>query len=133
MKVIKKADYRKMVKVFDLDEIEADYLLGLTDDINREKSSICRALQDELIYGTSIAELRTAINALLVYTAAKAQEDTSALRMRLEETTMAMSQTLKCSSDQIRRWLKGAAYSGKFSGHIECYDTFGQNFLEVTL
>ena len=133
MKSIKISEYRLMVKVFGLDELEADYLLGLTDDINAEKSSICESLQSDLVYGTNIAEKRTAINALLVYTAAKAQKDTPELRMRLKETTRAMSQTLKCSSYQICRWLKGASYNGKFAKFIDCHYTFGQNFLEITI
>ncbi len=134
MKTIKAKDIKAMTKTFKLNELEAGYLQDLAYSINTEKGDTCGDLQFYLIHGTSDnAERRAAINALLIYEAAKAQAGND-LHMALDETSWAVADTLKCSCYQLMRWYKGLPLNrDRFGKHVECSDTFGLNYLEVTL
>lgn len=134
MKTIKAKDIKTMTKAFKLSELEADYLQGFADSINTEKGPYCSDLQFYLIYGSSDnAERRAAINALLVYYGAKAQADND-LHMALDKTSWAVADSLKCSSYYLTLWYKGLGVErDRFGKHIDCSDTFGLNYLEVSL
>jgi len=134
MKTIKTNDIKAMTKLFKLSDLEAIYLQGFADSINAEKSDTCGDLQFYLIHGTSDnAERRAAINALLIYEAAKAQADND-LHMALDKTSWVVADTLKCSCYQLMLWYKGLPLKrDRFGEHVECSDTFGLNYLEVTL
>lgn len=134
MKTVKAKDIKAMTKAFKLSELEADYLQDFADSINTEKGPYCSDLQFYLTYGSGDnAERRAAINALLVYYGAKAQADND-LRMALNKTSRAVANFLKCSSYYLTLWYKGLGVErDRFGKHIECSDTFGLNYLEVSL
>lgn len=133
MKTIKAKDIKTMTKAFKLSKLEADYLQNFADSINTEKGPYCSHLQFYLTYGSDNAERRAAINALLVYYGAKAQADND-LHMALNKTSRAVANFLKCSSYYLTLWYKGlGAERDRFGRHIVCSDTFGLNYLGVSL
>lgn len=131
MKAIYAKDIKAMVKQFDLNEAESDYLNDIAEAINKERTEICDDIQRVLLYGSMIDEKRNAIRALLVYFGAKAQKEND-LRMKLDKTTWAIAKVLKCGSYQVMQWLKGIAINkDRFGKFVECSDTFGLNYLEI--
>lgn len=74
MKAIYAKDIKAMVKQFDLNEAESDYLNDIAEAINKERTDLCEDIQMTLLYGSYSKSKRNAIRALLVYFGAKAQE-----------------------------------------------------------
>jgi uncharacterized NAD(P)/FAD-binding protein YdhS len=64
-----------MVKQFDLNEAESDYLNDIAEAINKERTDLCEDIQMTLLYGSYSKSKRNAIRALLVYFGAKAQKE----------------------------------------------------------
>lgn len=132
-KIIKVADIKTMVEIFNLTEDEQFYLENFAYEVNSERTNLCAALEIVLVYGTSIKEKINAINALLVYVGSKVQKEND-LRMKLDETTWKIATLLKCSSYYTTQWLKGIAYNNdRFGKYVECSDRFGLNYLEIEL
>lgn len=131
MKAIYAKDIKAMVKQFDLNEAESDYLNDIAEAINKERTDLCEDIQMTLLYGSYSKSKRNAIRALLVYFGAKAQKEND-LRMKLDKTTWAIAKALKCGSYQVMQWLKGIAINkDRFGKFVECSDTFGLNYLEI--
>ena len=131
MKAIYAKDIKAMVKQFDLNEAESDYLNDIAEAINKERTDLCEDIQMTLLYGSYSKSKRNAIRALLVYFGAKAQKEND-LRMALDKTTWAIAKVLKCGSYQVMLWLKGMAiHKDRFGKFVECSDTFGLNYLEI--
>lgn len=132
MKAIYAKDIKAMVKQFDLNEAESDYLNDIAEAINKERTDLCEDIQMTLLYGSYSKSKRNAIRALLVYFGAKAQKEND-LRMALDKTTWEIAKVLKCGSYQVMQWLKGIAiHKDRFGKSVECSDTFGLNYLEIT-
>lgn len=74
MKAIYAKDIKAMVKQFDLNEAESDYLNDIAEAINKERTDLCEDIQMTLLYGSYSKSKRNAIRALLVYFGAKAQK-----------------------------------------------------------
>lgn len=131
MKAIYAKDIKAMVKQFDLNEAESDYLNDIAEAINKERTDLCEDIQMTLLYGSYSKSKRNAIRALLVYFGAKAQKEND-LRMALDKTTWEIAKVLKCGSYQVMQWLKGIAiHKDRFGKFVECSDTFGLNYLEI--
>lgn len=71
MKAIYAKDIKAMVKQFDLNEAESDYLNDIAEAINKERTDLCEDIQMTLLYGSYSKSKRNAIRALLVYFGAK--------------------------------------------------------------
>lgn len=131
MKAIYAKDIKAMVKQFDLNEAESDYLNDIAEAINKERTDLCEDIQMTLLYGSYSKSKRNAIRALLVYFGAKVQKEND-LRMALDKTTWEIAKVLKCGSYQVMQWLKGIAiHKDRFGKFVECSDTFGLNYLEI--
>lgn len=131
MKAIYAKDIKAMVKQFDLNEAESDYLNDIAEAINKERTDLCEDIQMTLLYGSWAQARDNAIRALLVYFGAKAQKEND-LRMALDKTTWEIAKVLKCGSYQVMQWLKGIAiHKDRFGKFVECSDTFGLNYLEI--
>lgn len=81
MKAIYAKDIKAMVKQFDLNEAESDYLNDIAEAINKERTDLCEDIQMTLLYGSYSKSKRNAIRALLVYFGAKAQERAISLQI----------------------------------------------------
>lgn len=131
MKAIYAKDIKAMVKKFNLTEDESEYLTDIADAINKERTAICKEMQEVLLYGSWAKAKRNAIRAMLVYFGAKAQQEND-LRMKLDKTSWAIAKVLKCGSYQVRQWLEGIAiHKDRFGKFVECSDTYGLNYLEI--
>ena len=95
MKAIYAKDIKAMVKQFDLNEAESDYLNDIAEAINKERTDLCEDIQMTLLYGSWAQARDNAIRALLVYFGAKAQKEND-LRMALDKTTWEIAKVLKC-------------------------------------
>ena len=132
MKAIYAKDIKAMVKQFDLNEAESDYLNDIAEAINKERTDLCEDIQMTLLYGSYSKSKRNAIRALLVYFGAKAQKENELYR-KLDRTCWEIAKVLKCGSYQVMQWLKGIAiHKDRFGKFVECSDTFGLNYLEIT-
>ena len=80
MKAIYAKDIKAMVKQFDLNEAESDYLNDIAEAINKERTDLCEDIQMTLLYGSYSKSKRNAIRALLVYFGAKAQKENELYR-----------------------------------------------------
>lgn len=85
MKAIYAKDIKAMVKQFDLNEAESDYLNDIAEAINKERTDLCEDIQMTLLYGSYSKSKRNAIRALLVYFGAKAQKENELYR-KLDRT-----------------------------------------------
>lgn len=133
MKAIYAKDIKAMVKQFDLNEAESDYLNDIAEAINKERTDLCEDIQMTLLYGSYSKSKRNAIRALLVYFGAKAQKENELYR-KLDRTCWEIAKVLKCGSYQVMQWIKGIAYTkDRFGKFVECSDTFGLNYLEIAL
>lgn len=131
MKAIYAKDIKAMVKKFNLTDDESEYLYGIAEAINKERTEICEDIQSVLLYGSMIDEKRSAIRALLVYFGAKAQKENELYR-KLDKTCWEIARMLKCGSYQVMQWIKGIACTkDRFGKFVECSDTFGLNYLEI--
>lgn len=52
MKAIYAKDIKAMVKQFDLNEAESDYLNDIAESINKERTDLCEDIQMTLLYGS---------------------------------------------------------------------------------
>ena len=131
MKAIYAKDIKAMVKQFDLNEAESDYLNDIAEAINKERTDLCEDIQMTLLYGSYSKSKRNAIRALLVYFGAKAQKENELYR-KLDRTCQEIAKVLKCGSYQVMQWIKGIACTkDRFGKFVECSDTFGLNYLEI--
>lgn len=131
MKAIYAKDIKAMVKQFDLNEAESDYLNDIAEAINKERTDLCEDIQMTLLYGSYSKSKRNAIRALLVYFGAKAQKENELYR-ELDKTCWEIARMLKCGSYQVMQWIKGIACTkDRFGKFVECSDTFGLNYLEI--
>ena len=131
MKVIYAKDIKAMVKQFDLNEAESDYLNDIAEAINKERTDLCEDIQMTLLYGSYSKSKRNAIRALLVYFGAKAQKENE-LYSKLDRTCWEIAKVLKCGSYQVMQWIKGIACTkDRFGKFVEGSDTFGLNYLEI--
>lgn len=131
MKAIYAKDIKAMVKQFDLNEAESDYLNDIAEAINKERTDLCEDIQMTLLYGSYSKSKRNAIRALLVYFGAKAQKENE-LYWKLDRTCWEIAKVLKCGSYQVMQWIKGIACTkDRFGKFVECSDTFGLNYLEI--
>ena len=131
MKAIYAKDIKAMVKQFDLNEAESDYLNDIAEAINKERTDLCEDIQMTLLYGSYSKSKRNAIRALLVYFGAKAQKENELYR-KLDRTCLEIAKVLKCGSYQVMQWIKGIACTkDRFGKFVECSDTFGLNYLEI--
>lgn len=131
MKAIYAKDIKAMVKQFDLNEAESDYLNDIAEAINKERTDLCEDIQMTLLYGSYSKSKRNAIRALLVYFGAKAQKENELYR-ELDRTCWEIAKVLKCGSYQVMQWIKGIACTkDRFGKFVECSDTFGLNYLEI--
>lgn len=131
MKAIYAKDIKAMVKQFDLNEAESDYLNDIAEAINKERTDLCEDIQMTLLYGSYSKSKRNAIRALLVYFGAKAQKENELYR-KLDRTCREIAKVLKCGSYQVMQWIKGIACTkDRFGKFVECSDTFGLNYLEI--
>lgn len=131
MKAIYAKDIKAMVKQFDLNEAESDYLNDIAEAINKERTDLCEDIQMTLLYGSYSKSKRNAIRALLVYFGAKAQKENELYR-KLDRTCWEIAKVLKCGSYQVMQWLKGIAiHKDRFGKFVEFSDTFGLNYLEI--
>lgn len=64
MKAIYANDIKAMVKQFDLNEAESDYLNDIAEAINKERTDLCEDIQMTLLYGSYSKSKRNAIRAL---------------------------------------------------------------------
>ena len=76
MKAIKVSEVRAIKKEFNLTEQEGWYLEDLADEVNSTKDGCCKALQNDLFYGTILQDKKAAIMALLIFKGRKTQKDT---------------------------------------------------------
>lgn len=124
MKAIYAKDIKAMVKQFDLNEAESDYLNDIAEAINKERTDLCEDIQMTLLYGSYSKSKRNAIRALLVYFGAKAQKENELYR-KLDKTCWEIAK-------QVMQWIKGIACTkDRFGKFVECSDTFGLNYLEI--
>ena len=131
MKAIYAKDIKAMVKQFDLNEAESDYLNDIAEAINKERTDLCEDIQKTLLYGSYSKSKRNAIRALLVYFGAKAQKENELYR-KLDKTCWEIAKVLKFGSYQVMQWIKGIACTkDRFGKFVECSDTFGLNYLEI--
>ena len=131
MKAIYAKDIKAMVKQFDLNEAESDYLNEIAEAINKERTDLCEDIQMTLLYGSYSKSKRNAIRALLVYFGAKAQKENELYR-KLDRTCWEIAKVSKCGSYQVMQWIKGIACTkDRFGKFVECSDTFGLNYLEI--
>ena len=131
MEAIKAKDIKAMIKKFNLNEAESDYLNDLVEAIKKERTDLCEDIQMTLLYGSYSKSKRNAISALLVYFGAKVQKEND-LHMALDRTTWAIAKVLKCGSYQVMQWIKSIACTkDRFGKFVECSDTFGLNYLEI--
>lgn len=131
MKTICTADIKAMVNKFSLTEDETEYLREISDAVNNEKTSICKDIQETLLYGSWAKARDNAVKALIVYFASKAQKEND-LRMAFDKTSWEIASKLKCGSYQVRLWLQGIAiFNDRFGKYVECSDRYGLNYLEV--
>ena len=131
MKAIYAKDIKAMVKQFDLNEAESDYLNDIAEAINKERTDLCEDIQMTLLYGSYSKSKRNAIRALLVYFGAKAQKEND-LYGRLDKTCWEIANLLKCGSYEVMQWIKGIALTkDRFGKFVECSDTCGLNYLEI--
>ena len=100
MKAIYAKDIKAMVKQFDLNEAESDYLNDIAEAINKERTDLCEDIQMTLLYGSYSKSKRNAIRALLVYFGAKAQKENELYR-KLDRTCWEIAKVLKCGSYQV--------------------------------
>lgn len=96
MKAIYAKDIKAMVKQFDLNEAESDYLNDIAEAINKERTDLCEDIQMTLLYGSYSKSKRNAIRALLVYFGAKAQKENELYR-KLDRTCWEIAKVLKCA------------------------------------
>lgn len=66
MKAIYAKDIKAMVKQFDLNEAESDYLNDIAEAINKERTDLCEDIQMTLLYGSYSKSKRNAIRALYI-------------------------------------------------------------------
>ena len=131
MKAIYAKDIKAMVKQFDLNEAESDYLNDIAEAINKERTDLCEDIQMTLLYGSYSKSKRNAIRALLVYFGAKVQKENELYR-KLDKACWEIAKVLKCGSYQVMQWIKGIACTkDRFGKFVECSDTFGLNYLEI--
>lgn len=131
MEAIKAKDIKAMIKKFNLNEAESDYLNDLVEAIKKERTDLCEDIQMTLLYGSYSKSKRNAIRALLVYFGAKAQKDNDLYR-RLDKTCWEIAKLLKCGSYEVMQWIKGIALTkDRFGKFVECSDTCGLNYLEI--
>lgn len=131
MKTVYAKDIKAMVKKFSLTEDEKSYLLDISEQINKNKTSICAELQETLLCGSWSKDRSNAVTALLVYFGGKLQK-TNDFRMALDRTCWEIGKVLKCGSWQVGLWLKGIACTkDRFGKYVECSDTYGLNYLEI--
>lgn len=131
MKTIYAKDIKAMVKKFGLTEDESWYLKNISNSINSERTDICEDIQYTLLYGSSDKDKTNAINAMLVYFAAKVQKEND-LHMKLDETIWRLGKALKCGSYQVMQWLKGISCTkDRFGKFVECSDRFDLNYIEI--
>ena len=131
MKAIYAKDIKAMIKQFDLNEAESDYLNDIAEAINKERTDLCEDIQMTLLYGSYSKSKRNAIRALLVYFGAKAQKENELYR-KLDRTCWEIAKVFKCGSYQVMQWIKGIACTkDRFGKYVECSDTFGLNYLEI--
>ncbi len=132
MKAIYAKDIKVMVKQFDLNEAESDYLNDIAEAINKERTDLCEDIQMTLLYSSYSKSKRNAIRALLVYFGAKAQKENEQLYGILDRTCWEIARVLKCGSYQVMQWIKGIACTkDRFGKFVECSDTYGLNYLEI--
>lgn len=105
MKAIYAKDIKAMVKQFDLNEAESDYLNDIAEAINKERTDLCEDIQMTLLYGSYSKSKRNAIRALLVYFGAKAQKENELYR-KLDRTCWEIAKVLKCGSYQVIKPLR---------------------------
>ncbi len=62
MKAIYAKDIKAMVKQFDLNEAESDYLNDIAEAINKERTDLCEDIQMTLLYGSYSKSKRNALD-----------------------------------------------------------------------
>lgn len=133
MKSIYSKDIKAITKKFDLSEDESEQLKYIAESINQERTPICYDVQSVLLRGTSFDDVRVAIISLLLYFGNKVQKEND-IRFHLDLTTWKLSEILKCSAYHIGLWFQGSPlWEKRFRKFVECSDTFGLNYLEITL
>jgi hypothetical protein len=108
-KLITVKEMGAIVNAFKLSEDEQWYIHVLIDSINREKTNVCPYITDILSDGPVVENERSAVNALVLYFAAKIQK-IYGLR-KLDRITLEVSALLKCDAYQLYRWLFGLLFT----------------------
>nr|DAN13049.1 MAG TPA: hypothetical protein [Caudoviricetes sp.] len=103
-----------IVNAFKLSEDEQYFLQNIIDSINREKMNVCHYITDILSDGPLVANERSAVNALVLYFAAKTQ--TIYGWRKLDRITLDFSALLKCDAYQLYRWLFGLLFTQDLLG-----------------
>ena len=101
----------------------------MADEVNSTKDGCCKALQNDLFYGTILQDKKAAIMALLIFKGRKTQKDTGYLK--LDMTSLGVAEILKVRVCQVRQWFINIGASPRFGKNIVIATQFGQNFLEI--
>lgn len=128
-KIIKQQDIKAITKQFSLTDEEVDYIDYLSEQINKEETSICEELQSTLLYGSWSKTRCNVVNALIIFFGKKIQQNEDFFG-RLNETCWKIGEVLKCGSYQVMEWFRSMAMSERrFSKFVTCSDRFGLNSL----